>query len=48
MVLLATHSIGISLLLMVERDYQTQRHSDIPVLFINSDEKIFSEENRSR
>jgi len=42
MVLLATHSIGISLLLVVERDYQTQRHSDVPVLDINSDLKIFS------
>jgi hypothetical protein len=47
-VLLATHTIGISLLLMVERDYQTQRHSDVPVLDTNSDEKIFSQENRIR
>jgi hypothetical protein len=40
MILLATDSIGISLLLMIERDYQTQRRSDVPVLDINSDEKI--------
>lgn len=41
MVLLATHSIGISLLPMIQREFQPQRLSDVPVLDINSDEKIF-------
>ena len=42
MVLLATLSIGIFLLIVVEHDYQTQRHSDVPALDINSHRKILS------